>query len=753
MSALVRASRLGGLLIVGAAATACKHPAAKVGADAAVRPVAAGALSKDEEGVAASIDRAEDQRRAAEVLGSWQTSGNPALRRRAVRALARIAEAPIDPATEAALLRALGDEDLEVAGWAAYGLGWACKGREEEHVKALAARATTLADTDASAATSRRDAIDAPAAIARAMGRCGGPLAEGTLTSFVRGDANDRDLEEVVYAFGSISARGPLGDEAMGALLDRALAEPASAGAGAALYPIGRLDRVPSPWTARVLGAARAVLAAASPLRGMAVRALEKAGPEAISDLVHVASSAGLDPAERAEAARALGRLGPAGREGAASVLARMEHDRALLEPATLSSDAFNVLVAVVGALGQEAPRSADAALRPIASLPLAGADAPGLSRRVVTLRCAAAAALAQAAYDAELLARCDPDAEGAIGQRARLGAITQRPIVTDRRKAFRALAMSPHVSVREAALEAIAQHPELEDVGRTLLVQALGATEPGVVASAAEAIAQHPERVLTLARSERLAALDPRAPPPSAHPAMDLPAEVATALAHALGRGWRDDAVETRTSLLDAAVAVNVPEARAAATRACADPNVTVRQHATRALRSLGTPQAACPRPATPEDAPGAPASPPPVSHPVRVTFEIEAAKLAIVFEPELAPRAASRFVALSRAGFYRGIVVHRVVPGYVVQFGDPGGDGYGGSGDLLRCETSPVAFGPLDVGVALAGRDTGSSQVFVTLARYPKLDGEYARVGHAEGDWASVAEGDVITGVSVEE
>jgi cyclophilin family peptidyl-prolyl cis-trans isomerase len=108
---------------------------------------------------------------------------------------------------------------------------------------------------------------------------------------------------------------------------------------------------------------------------------------------------------------------------------------------------------------------------------------------------------------------------------------------------------------------------------------------------------------------------------------------------------------------------------------------------------------------------------------------------------------------VALARSGFYTGIVIHRVVPGFVVQLGDRGADGYGGSGEALRCETSPVAFGPLDVGVALAGRDTGSSQVFVTLARQPHLDGEYAWVGHATGDWDSVAEGDVIRAVRVEE
>jgi cyclophilin family peptidyl-prolyl cis-trans isomerase len=52
----------------------------------------------------------------------------------------------------------------------------------------------------------------------------------------------------------------------------------------------------------------------------------------------------------------------------------------------------------------------------------------------------------------------------------------------------------------------------------------------------------------------------------------------------------------------------------------------------------------------------------------------------------------------------------------------------------------------------VALAGRDTGSSQLFVTLARYPHLDGEYAWVGHAEGPWDAVVEGDSITAVRVE-
>jgi cyclophilin family peptidyl-prolyl cis-trans isomerase len=139
-----------------------------------------------------------------------------------------------------------------------------------------------------------------------------------------------------------------------------------------------------------------------------------------------------------------------------------------------------------------------------------------------------------------------------------------------------------------------------------------------------------------------------------------------------------------------------------------------------------------------------------------VRVVFDTDAdatGPLSIAFDPALAPVAATRFVSLARSGFYTGVTVHRVVPGFVVQFGDRGGDGYGGAGASLRCETSPAPFGALDVGVALAGRDTGSSQIFVALARLPHLDGEYAWVGRAEGNWDAVAGGDVIRAVRVEE
>ena len=96
----------------------------------------------------------------------------------------------------------------------------------------------------------------------------------------------------------------------------------------------------------------------------------------------------------------------------------------------------------------------------------------------------------------------------------------------------------------------------------------------------------------------------------------------------------------------------------------------------------------------------------------------------------------------------------MHRVVPGFVVQLGDPGGDGYGGAkGPPLRCETSPAPFDTGTVGIALGGRDTGSSQLFVTHVPTPHLDGRYAWLGTASGPWNALIDGDRIVKIVVEE
>lgn len=101
------------------------------------------------------------------------------------------------------------------------------------------------------------------------------------------------------------------------------------------------------------------------------------------------------------------------------------------------------------------------------------------------------------------------------------------------------------------------------------------------------------------------------------------------------------------------------------------------------------------------------------------------------ISFDGSPAPIARANLVALARAGYFDGLRFHRVVPGFVVQGGDPRGDGYGGPGWVVPCEWSELRYERGTVGIALAGKDTGGSQFFVTHTRQPHLDGRFPVVG----------------------
>ncbi len=714
--------------LLGACGACGKEPPGTTAADAGV---------PDDAAVAAQIqavERAEDMRRSGDVSAEARTSHDVRIRRRAARALARIA----DDASLPGLLRALDDEDPATVAWGAYGLGFACKGHEDAHARALVARAASLeADAPGEAGV-----VDARWALARAVGKCGGPLAESTLAAWVR--ARGTWAEPAAYALGDVAGkRGTLDDDTVTALLDAA-----GDGMRAALYPFARVARLNDAFADRLLLTAKKALGGPpGEDRVFAVRALSRAGDAAAPELARVAQDKAFDPAERTEAARALARLGDAGHAAAAGALARLLPDRDPFAIMAMTGDVYSVFLGLVGSVGDLPPKSATPALQSLSALRAPGTAPAPLERRLGELRCEAASLLAQGSYDAEVLRKCAAAGTPAF-ERARLASVLRRPLVGARRKAWRALTGSAHLRVREDAIAAIARHPELRDAAVAPLAAALTDAHPGVVAVASDVVFAHPDRVMVLSEKEKRNALDPRAPPPTANPEMELAPAVAKALAGALAHPWTEDLVETRVGVLDAATAVHAKGAKAAALAACKDPNVTVRDHAQKALRALGEKDPKCPAPATMPLAPEAAAP-----HGGKITLITDAGTLGITLDPDLAPVTSTRLLSLAKAGFYKGIVVHRVVPGFVVQLGDPAGDGYGGSGKLLRCETSPVPFGPLDVGVALAGRDTGSSQIFVALARFPHLDGDYARVGHAEGDWWAVAEGDVIQQVRVTE
>jgi cyclophilin family peptidyl-prolyl cis-trans isomerase/HEAT repeat protein len=94
-------------------------------------------------------------------------------------------------------------------------------------------------------------------------------------------------------------------------------------------------------------------------------------------------------------------------------------------------------------------------------------------------------------------------------------------------------------------------------------------------------------------------------------------------------------------------------------------------------------------------------------------------------------APLTCVNFLQLVGHGFYDGLTFHRVVPDFVVQGGDPRGDGYGGPGYMIRDEINRLRYGRGMVGMALAGPHTGGSQFFITLSPQPHLDGRYTIFG----------------------
>jgi HEAT repeat protein/cyclophilin family peptidyl-prolyl cis-trans isomerase len=107
-----------------------------------------------------------------------------------------------------------------------------------------------------------------------------------------------------------------------------------------------------------------------------------------------------------------------------------------------------------------------------------------------------------------------------------------------------------------------------------------------------------------------------------------------------------------------------------------------------------------------------------------------------------------------LARRGYFGNVVIHRVVPDFVVQDGDPRGDGEGGPGFTVRDELSERPYLRGTVGIALDWPDTGGSQFFITLSPQPHLDAKYTVVGEvvAGMDVADrLAEGDLIRGMRV--
>jgi cyclophilin family peptidyl-prolyl cis-trans isomerase len=138
-----------------------------------------------------------------------------------------------------------------------------------------------------------------------------------------------------------------------------------------------------------------------------------------------------------------------------------------------------------------------------------------------------------------------------------------------------------------------------------------------------------------------------------------------------------------------------------------------------------------------------------------VKAVLTTEKGTFTSVFNPEEAPLTVDNFIKLARSGYFNGLEVHRVVPNFVMQDGDPRGDGNGGPGWSIRCEINMLPYDRGAVGMALSGKDTGGSQWFVTHSPQPHLDGGYTVFGHVnETDMKvvdTIVRGDKILNVRI--
>lgn len=212
-------------------------------------------------------------------------------------------------------------------------------------------------------------------------------------------------------------------------------------------------------------------------------------------------------------------------------------------------------------------------------------------------------------------------------------------------------------------------------------------------------------------------------------------PAGARDALVTALNEAIeKDSTYVARAAMLEALVEIDRSSALPLLERALGDKDWAVRLRAAEWLRRAAPEQPAQPlRPA--------PASPvaeanaldtliaPPFS-PVAY-IDTDAGMIQVELAVLDAPRTAANFIALAGKGFFNASPIHRVVPDFVVQDGDPRGDGDGGPGYTIRDEINQRPYERGSVGMALDWADTGGSQFFITHSPQPHLDGRYTVFG----------------------
>jgi cyclophilin family peptidyl-prolyl cis-trans isomerase len=231
-----------------------------------------------------------------------------------------------------------------------------------------------------------------------------------------------------------------------------------------------------------------------------------------------------------------------------------------------------------------------------------------------------------------------------------------------------------------------------------------------------------------------------------------------AQALPAAYQFGLRDATYVARAAVVDAFAKYGISSARSLLDAALADKDWAVRVKAAALLKqadpTVDTENRIRPAPihVSPETYQATRLVAPPVS--TEAYIETDRGMIEIELAVLDAPLTVENFVSLARKGFYNGLTFHRVVPDFVIQGGDPRGDGEGGPGYTIRDEINERAYLRGTVGMALDWADTGGSQFFITHAPAPHLDAKYTVFGRVIGGMDvvdKIQEGDVIRTVRV--
>jgi cyclophilin family peptidyl-prolyl cis-trans isomerase/HEAT repeat protein len=703
------------------------------------RPPAARAQVVPEETLL-RIVRAEDERRFDTAdLGALLSDANARVRARAALGAGRIGDARA-VAPLVSLLQT--DKDAQVRAAAAFALGETESGAAAEALLSVIERKT-------------------PASVAEQPG--------------VRARA--------VEALGKIAAALPKAEEARAKTIGRALlVELEARGRIAANREVALLG-LTAVLRARPEGAGRVVAlfldSTDARLRADAVNTLTRLRAKNALDQLRRLLASDTDPVVRANAARA---LGAAEDKGAFDLLLeRAANDRdervrisalrslGALRDARAAEPLVKRGETLLGAY--RAAKTANRAARP-AELNELFELAAGLSRAVAGSGNERALAFVRALREAEMWSA--PEAEVAFARIAPNQYLRERPF---HQLAFRApdsritwqtyaavaqgLGEIAAVSSEKAGNSVVSVQADAQLALRTMLGEA--STPALAVPDVLTAIAAFKPPDGSLVMRGQLAAPDVIVRATAAGQLGELPPdpETTAALAAALPAALRDEMNDAALAIIDALARQKSEAALGAIKTALDSPDYLIRRRASAILQSA-QPDAAGAEDGRIEtvatrnrigDYRRALAR-----RNARVVATVNTDKGAFKLEllPDAAPLTVDNFVELARRGYFNNIAFHRVVPNFVIQGGDPRGDGNGGPGYQIRCEINEVPYNRGAVGMALSGKDTGGSQWFITHSPQPHLDGGYtvfARVLEGMEVVDRITRGDRILAVNVAE